>query len=98
MAIVHPVQTHLLLDDRYRSAQTVIVFMPDLAKRLSNRVQLTTNGHRAYVDAVDQAALGEKHAVHPLYLISETILMQRHPQPHKLHRGLKSRRKRRWHR
>jgi IS1 family transposase len=31
------------------------VFMRDLASRLSNRVQLTTDGHRAYLDAVESA-------------------------------------------
>jgi len=30
-------------------------FMYDLASRLANRVQLTTDGHRAYLDAVDVA-------------------------------------------
>ncbi|HVB35015.1 MAG TPA: IS1 family transposase [Patescibacteria group bacterium] len=30
-------------------------FMYDLASRLANRVQLTTDGHRAYLDAVDLA-------------------------------------------
>lgn len=29
--------------------------MHDLASRLSNRIQLTTDGHRAYADAVDSA-------------------------------------------
>jgi hypothetical protein len=29
--------------------------MSDLAKRLRHRVQLTTDGHRAYLDAVDMA-------------------------------------------
>jgi hypothetical protein len=29
--------------------------MRDLASRLTNRVQLTTDGHRAYLDAVDGA-------------------------------------------
>lgn len=29
--------------------------MDDLAKRLANRVQLTSDGHRAYLDAVDGA-------------------------------------------
>ncbi|MBB5351390.1 IS1 family transposase [Haloferula luteola] len=30
-------------------------FMQDLAARLANRVQLTTDGHRAYLDAVEEA-------------------------------------------
>ena len=30
-------------------------FMNDIAGRLSNRVQLTTDGHKAYLDAVNDA-------------------------------------------
>ena len=32
--------------------------MQDLAPRLANRVQLTTDGHKVYVDAVDEAFRG----------------------------------------
>jgi IS1 family transposase len=38
-----------------RSAETAIDFMDDLAKRLANRVQLTTDGHKAYLEAVEGA-------------------------------------------
>jgi IS1 family transposase len=38
-----------------RDADAAWTFMRDLASRLSNRVQLTTDGHRAYLDAVDGA-------------------------------------------
>ncbi len=38
-----------------RSAQTAKSFMDDLAGRLANRVQLTTDGHRAYLQAVEDA-------------------------------------------
>jgi IS1 family transposase len=38
-----------------RSSQTAKTFMDDLAARLSNRVQLTTDGHRAYLEAVEGA-------------------------------------------
>ena len=38
-----------------RSGQDAWTFMKDLASRLSNRVQLTTDGHKAYLDAVDSA-------------------------------------------
>jgi IS1 family transposase len=38
-----------------RSAVTANTFMQDLASRLTNRVQLTTDGHRAYLDAVESA-------------------------------------------
>jgi IS1 family transposase len=35
-----------------RDADAAWVFMQDLSNRLANRVQLTTDGHRAYLDAV----------------------------------------------
>jgi IS1 family transposase len=38
-----------------RDAGTAFAFMQDLAGRLSNRVQLTTDGHRAYLSAVESA-------------------------------------------
>ena len=38
-----------------RSAKAASAFMHDLADRLSHRVQLTTDGHKAYLDAVDDA-------------------------------------------
>jgi IS1 family transposase len=36
-----------------RSADTGRVFVCDLAKRLANRVQITTDGHRAYLESVE---------------------------------------------
>ena len=41
-----------------RSADTAIPFMIDLEQRLRNRVQLTTDGHKAYLEAVDAAFAG----------------------------------------
>jgi IS1 family transposase len=38
-----------------RSADWAKVFMADVAKRLANKVQLTTDGHKAYLEAVEQA-------------------------------------------
>ena len=38
-----------------RDADAAYVFMSDLASRLTNRVQLTTDGHHAYLSAVDAA-------------------------------------------
>jgi IS1 family transposase len=38
-----------------RDAGYATEFMQDLAGRLSNRVQLTSDGHRAYLDAVEDA-------------------------------------------
>ena len=38
-----------------RDAGTAKTFIDDLAGRLATRVQLTTDGHKAYLDAVDDA-------------------------------------------
>jgi len=38
-----------------RNAGTAFEFMQDLAGRLANHVQLTTDGHRVYLDAVESA-------------------------------------------
>ena len=42
-----------------RSAATGLEFMDDLAKRLRNRVQLTSDGHKPYVIAVEEAFGGD---------------------------------------
>jgi IS1 family transposase len=38
-----------------RDSDSAIVFMDDLASRLANRVQLTSDGHKAYLEAVEGA-------------------------------------------
>lgn len=38
-----------------RGANTAYAFVHDLAARLKNRVQLTSDGHRVYVNAIDSA-------------------------------------------
>lgn len=38
-----------------RDGDTAAVFISDLKKRLANRVQLTTDGHKAYLQAVEDA-------------------------------------------
>ena len=38
-----------------RGASTALVFMRDIASRITNRFQLTTDGHRVYADAVEDA-------------------------------------------
>jgi IS1 family transposase len=38
-----------------RSTESATIFMNDMASRLSNRVQLTTDGHHAYLEAVTDA-------------------------------------------
>jgi hypothetical protein len=41
-----------------RDADTAGLFMDDVASRLANRVQLTSDGHRAYLDAVEHSFEG----------------------------------------
>jgi hypothetical protein len=38
-----------------RGAETAHAFMQDVASRISNRIQLTTDGHRIYANAVEDA-------------------------------------------
>jgi IS1 family transposase len=38
-----------------RDGASARVFVQDVARRILNRIQLTTDGHRAYLDAVDEA-------------------------------------------
>jgi len=47
----------LLVGDR--SANTAMEFIHDLASRLSNKVQLTTDGHKPYLEAVESAFGGD---------------------------------------
>ena len=42
-----------------RSTEYASEFINDLAGRLANRVQLTTDGHKAYLEAVESAFGGE---------------------------------------
>lgn len=38
-----------------RGAETAIAFMDDLSTRIANRIQLTTDGHKVYLEAVEGA-------------------------------------------
>jgi IS1 family transposase len=42
-----------------RGAKSAKLFMDDLASRLANRVQLTTDGHKVYLEAVENAFGGD---------------------------------------
>jgi hypothetical protein len=42
-----------------RSSDSGVIFMNDLKDRLANRIQLTSDGHRAYLIAVDDAFAGD---------------------------------------
>src|SRR5271166_6760770 len=45
-----------------RDGDAAMEFIDDLASRLSSRTQITTDGHRAYLDAIDTAFGGEARA------------------------------------
>jgi transposase-like protein len=40
---------------RNRDIESATIFLKDLASNLSDRIQLTTNGHKMYLDAVERA-------------------------------------------
>ena len=55
-----------------RSGQAAIELMDDLRSRLSNRVQLTTDGHRAYLEAVEGAFGGDVDYAQPVKMYGPT--------------------------
>ena len=66
-----------------RTARTAVLFLYDLRQRLSHRVQVTTDGHKAYVDAIDivfnrddldYAVLKKVYANDELAINAETIM------------------------
>ena len=56
-----------------RSGESAIELMDDLRDRLSNRVQITTDGHRAYVEAVEGAFGGDVDYAQLVKLYGPTI-------------------------
>jgi IS1 family transposase len=42
-----------------RTSETGLAFVDDLARRLANRVQITSDGHRAYLEAIEGAFGGD---------------------------------------
>ena len=55
-----------------RSGATAIEFMDDLRSRLANRVQLTTDGHKAYLEAVEGAFGGDVDYAQLIKLYGDT--------------------------
>lgn len=52
-----------------RSSDTAIPFMHDLASRLPNKVQLTSDGHKAYLVAIEEAFTHIDYAIlHKIYV------------------------------
>ncbi len=56
-----------------RDAEYAQIFMNDVASRLNNRVQLTTDGLRAYLEAVDSNFLGQIDYAQLIKLYGESL-------------------------
>ena len=56
-----------------RDAEYAQIFMSDVASRLNNRVQLTTDGLRAYLEAVDSNFLGQIDYAQLVKLYGESL-------------------------
>jgi IS1 family transposase len=61
-----------------RSGATAIEFMDDLRARLANRVQLTTDGHKAYLEAVEGAFGGDVDYAMLIKLYGDAARYKRH--------------------
>jgi IS1 family transposase len=56
-----------------RSGESALVLMDDLRARLSNRVQLTTDGHKAYLEAVEGAFGGDVDYAQLVKMYGESV-------------------------
>ena len=63
------------------SGATAIEFMDDLRGRLSNCVQLTTNDHRAYLEAVEEAFGGDVDCAQLVKLYGDAPEMEKRYSP-----------------
>ena len=64
-----------------RSGATANEFMDDLRDRLANRVQLTTDGHRAYLEAVEGAFGGDVDYAQLIKLYGEVLGAEKRYSP-----------------
>jgi IS1 family transposase len=64
-----------------RDIGDAITFMKDLAGRLSNRVQLTTDGHKMYLEAVENAFGGDIDFSQLIKIYGQTIEGQKRYSP-----------------
>ena len=64
-----------------RDGEYAIEFMDDLRSRLANRVQLTTDGHRAYLEAVEGAFGGDVDYAQLIKLYGEAPEAQKRYSP-----------------
>jgi len=56
-----------------RSGQSAMILMDDLRSRIANRVQITTDGHKAYLEAVEGAFGGDVDYAQLVKLYGPTI-------------------------
>lgn len=64
-----------------RDAQSALALMDDLKSRLSNRVQLTTDGHHAYLGAVEEAFGEDVDYAMLIKIYGETVEGQKRYSP-----------------
>ena len=69
-----------------RDSDAAIIFMDDLASRLANRVQLTSDGHRAYLEAVEGAFGADIDYAQLVKLYGESPECRKAVQPGGVHR------------
>jgi IS1 family transposase len=69
-----------------RDSDAAIIFMDDLASRLANRVQLTSDGHRAYLEAVEGAFGADIDYAQLVKLYGESPEARKAVQPGGVHR------------
>lgn len=75
-----------------RETQYAMEFVDDLASRLSNRVQITTDGLASYIDAVDAAFVGDVDYAQLVkeydgsgrYVSSRKVIITGNPDPRKI--------------
>ena len=64
-----------------RDGATACEFVADLAGRLANRVQITSDGHRPYLEAVEKAFGGEVDFAQLIKIYGETVAGQKRYSP-----------------
>jgi IS1 family transposase len=63
-----------------RGAEAARIFIQDLSERVANRIQLTTDGHHAYLDAVEDAFGGDIDYAMLVKLYGEDKTLRRSPE------------------
>jgi IS1 family transposase len=64
-----------------RNLESATIFLKDLASRLANRIQLTTDGHKMYLDAVESAFGNDIDFSQLVKIFGQTIESQKRYSP-----------------